>query len=880
VSASEGPRVDYVLPLADERAALAMAGGKGASLARLVRAGLPVPPGFHVTTAAYRQFVAENGLQARILQALEAVVPADTASLDRASQAIGDLFLAGRVPDAVAQAVSRAYAALPGEGPAVAVRSSATAEDLPDLSFAGQQETYLNICGGEAVLQAMQRCWASLWTARAIGYRAQHKIDSATVALAVVVQALVPADCAGILFTANPLNGRRDQAVINAAWGLGEAIVGGLVTPDTLVVDRGAGKVLSRETPAKALMTLRTETGTVEGPVPAALQRAAVLDDAAALELTRLGERIEALYGTPMDIEWARAGGQFAILQARPVTALPAPAADEPAPPLTWPLPDPKARYARSSILELLPDPMTPLFAGLGLQAINQGYVRLGEEIFHVKNVFGENMVIQINDYGYYSLRFSARQILIILARVLPAFSWVLRTAETRWKNHALPAYAAVVERWQTADLGQMPAQALLQGVREILYAAIDHYQSIQAGILPAAYLSETLLTQYYDRLVRKPGDPTALTFVLGFDSQPIRAEKSLYDLAQWSGQQPALAAFLSATPAKQIAAALAQETPTAPVPSGDWNGFRARFSAHLAQFGHGIYDLDFAKPVAADDPAPLLETMKHLMGGRTANPYVRQQEAAARRTAAVERIETRLKGLKLRWFRRLFDWAQRYAPLREDALADVGLGWPPLRKMLLELGDRLAAHEAVARRDDIFWLDEAELVALAAALDAGAPTLADQGPAVAERRARLQAEKRVTPPPVLPQRGRWVGMDLEKFAPAKTGQGAGNKIVGIGSSPGQVTATARVLRGPEDFSQMQQGDVLVAAITTPAWTPLFALASAVVTDIGGPLSHSSIVAREYAIPAVLGTGVATHRIQSGQRVMVDGSRGEVTLLP
>ena len=200
----------FILPLSDVSARLSQVGGKGASLARMAAAGLPVPAGFHVTTAAYRRFVTENGLQEQILSAVSAVAADQPATLEEASKQIAGLFAQSAMPDALAGAIRHAYAAL-GRG------------DLPELSFAGQQETYLNIHGEAMVLDAVKRCWASLWTARAIGYRARHGIAQEDVSLAVVVQELVPADAAGIMFTANPLTGTRDQVMINAAWGLGEA---------------------------------------------------------------------------------------------------------------------------------------------------------------------------------------------------------------------------------------------------------------------------------------------------------------------------------------------------------------------------------------------------------------------------------------------------------------------------------------------------------------------------------------------------------------------------------------------------------------------------------------------------------------------------------
>lgn len=302
----------YVLSLSDPQATLALAGGKGASLARLAAAGLPVPAGFHVTTTAYQQFVTENDLQSRIQAALQTADPSQPATLETASTQIRTLFAQAAASPAITDAIRSAYLSLPTSysllptpSLPVAVRSSATAEDLPDLSFAGQQETYLNVQGIESVLDAVQRCWASLWTARAIGYRMQHGIDQETVSLAVAVQQLVPAEAAGVMFTANPFTGRRDQVMISAAWGLGESVVGGTVTPDMLTLDKATGQVTTRDTADKQVMTERVAGGTAEQPTPENLRRAPVLDDAQAAELARLGVQIENLYGMPMDIEWA-----------------------------------------------------------------------------------------------------------------------------------------------------------------------------------------------------------------------------------------------------------------------------------------------------------------------------------------------------------------------------------------------------------------------------------------------------------------------------------------------------------------------------------------------------------------------------------------------
>ncbi|MCX6046419.1 MAG: PEP/pyruvate-binding domain-containing protein, partial [Chloroflexi bacterium] len=319
---SDQPSMPFILALADPTATLERVGGKGASLARLAAAGLPVPSGFHITTAAYQCFVAENNLQTRILAIVSEVNVDEPATLDNAAQQIGQLFATSELPAAIAAAICQAYAAL-GEGDLpVAVRSSATAEDLPDLSFAGQQETYLNRRGATMLLDAVKRCWASLWTARAIGYRARQQIAAAAVSLAVVVQTLVPADVAGILFTANPLTGARHQVLINAAWGLGEAIVGGQVTPDTVIIDKASGAIVEQQINSKDVMTVRTPSGTREEPTPTVQRMQAALTPEQATELARIGQKIEAFYQQPVDIEWAIYNDHIFILQARPITTL------------------------------------------------------------------------------------------------------------------------------------------------------------------------------------------------------------------------------------------------------------------------------------------------------------------------------------------------------------------------------------------------------------------------------------------------------------------------------------------------------------------------------------------------------------------------------
>lgn len=877
---SSEQRIPLVMTLDDAAATLEQVGGKGASLARLMAAGLPVPSGFHITTEAYRRFVAENGLQEQILAAVSMADTGQPATLDEASRQIGRLFANSVMPADIADAIRRAYAGLGGPDLPVAVRSSATAEDLPGMSFAGQQDSYLNMRGEEMVLDAVGRCWASLWTARAIGYRAHHGIAPQDVSLAVVVQTLVPADAAGIMFTANPITGSRDQLMINAAWGLGEAIVGGQVTPDTVVVDRASGKVAERQINAKEVMTVRTPEGTHEEPVPADLRNRAVLSPEEAAELARIGVRIEAMYGEPMDVEWARQDGRFHVVQARPITALPdAAVVAQPARAAEWRLPKPNGHYARGSVLELLPDPLSPLFATLGLPTWDRvlgSFARAGG----LGSFFPGQMLVTINGYGYYDLTYSrtaTARMLLALPRVVVLLPGLLRSSRPRWQ-HTRIRYGELVERWRKTELAGASAAQLLDGACEITDEAAQFYVSVQSGILPVAYMSEALFTLVYNRFLKRVGDPPALTFMLGYDSAPIQAEKSLYDMAQWVREQPELASALASMSGEQFTGAYREQAARATL-DGAWPKFWRLLADHLARFGHALYDLDFAKAVLADDPVPVLETLKFFVTGRAADPHWRQAAAEATREQATQAMLASLGGLRLRIFRRLLRTAQEFAPLRENALADVGLGWPVLRGMLLEVGLRLAAGNAVHEPRDSFWLTLSELRGAAIALDAGQPPV-DYRAVIAGRRATWESQRALTPPPALPIKGdiRFLGINIASMMPARIDQPTGNVLKGVAASPGRVTGSARVIHGPDEFGQMRQGDILVARITTPAWTPLFALAAGIVTDVGGPLSHSSIVAREYHIPAVLGTGMATEHLRSGQTVTVDGDAGTVTM--
>lgn len=549
---------------------------------------------------------------------------------------------------------------------------------------------------------------------------------------------------------------------------------------------------------------------------------------------------------------------------------------EPPAPPTKWKLP--KGAYAvmRNNIVELMADPLTPLFETLGLSAINTSLPRLMNESFGMRGIMPPEIIIVVNHYAYNNGSVSAKGMMRLLFSMRKIARMMFTGAVERWTENGRPLYFETVDKWNAKNWREFSSVELVESAKQLTESAIDAYGSLVSGVIPAALITEAVFTHVYSRLIKRRDDPSAPTYLLGYDSLPIRADKALYSLAEWVRQNPALAQCLELTPTSQLVAFCESGQAPGDVTPALWHDWRVRFHQYLRQYGYMLYDLDFVHPVPADDPSPVLDALKLYLSEQGTNPYTRQRESAERREQAVMAMQKRLTALRLKWFNKYLASAQKYAPLREDCLAEIGLAYPLVRQMLRELGNRFVQHNVIPNTDEIFWLTQDEVLQTATRLNAGrsVESLAEKIP---QRKAEYRAALSVRPPMMLPQM-KIFGFDLMSLKDKRGRRNRGDVIKGVAASPGVASGVARILHGPEDFGQMKPGDVLIAPITTPAWTPLFAMASAIVTDVGGPLSHGSIVAREYGIPAVLGTGVATRRIQDGQTITVDGGAGTVTL--
>ncbi len=898
-----------LLPLTSSAADLATVGGKGANLAKTARAGLPVPDGFLLPVAAYREFAAVNALDRVIDTALAGLDAASPAELDAASTRIRAAFALGELAPGLRAALAEQYSRM-GEPP-VAVRSSATAEDLPDMSFAGQQDTFLNVRGLDALCDAVVGCWSSLWTARAIGYRARNGVDQVGVALAVVVQRMVDAAAAGVLFTANPLNGRRTETAIDATLGLGEALVSGQVEPDHYVVDQQTHTVVHKTLGAKATVILGQDGGGTITRRQENRSRQAI-PDAVILELAALGVRVAALYGFPQDIEWAWDGAQVYLLQARPITSLyPTPAG----------MPE---------------SPLQVMFALAAVQGVFEPFTPLGQDALKLI-LSGARRVYGLNpDFGRQTTFLSAAERLYInvtpllrnrigrklmprLIRaidpgVAQAFGEVVedpRMAPSgpplrldplrRILRFVLPAAARIVRSWRDpraarqqftqeldAALAHAAARAVPTGDLWADYRRQVDLMLAGSGLMPELIIPKGVtavvagMAPFFGVLQRFAGEAAGARNQPELAQLPLTIARSLpynvtteMDLALWQAAQvirsdTATAQAFAAAPAAQLAAdyLVGRLPPVA----------QMAVAIFLHQYGmRGPGEIDIGRPRWREQPEPIMQVLQSYLAiddPATAPDAVFARGVAQADAAAQELLAAvgEMPGGPVK--ARLVRWAVgRYRSLgglREApkffAIRYMGI----VRQGLLQSGGKLVELGMLHTADDLFYLTIAELEEIAAQRGVGAGLRAR----IAERRAVYARElRRKQLPRVLLSDGTayYEGVRAE-------GEAGGDALVGDPVSPGVAEGIVHVVFSPHG-TQLTPGEILVCPGTDPAWTPLFLAAGGLVMEVGGMMTHGSVVAREYGIPAVVGVHEATRRLQSGQRVRVDGMRGLVILL-
>lgn len=880
---------------------LALVGGKALNLGKLVAADFPVPPGFCLTTAGYRMAATAelDALAARLDAAgLGGAAGLSDGDRNELAQRAREAVAAAPVPSDVEAAVRGAYAGM-GNAP-VAVRSSATAEDLPFASFAGQQDSFMDVVGANAVVEAVRRCWASLWTDRAVAYRTSNGISHREVGLAVVVQQMVDAGMAGVLFTANPVTGTRTQTVIDAAAGPGQAVVSGAVNPDHFVVDTASGRVLQQP----------------DGTAP-------TLTEAQLRELTSLGDAAQRLFGAPQDVEWViDAGGKAWLTQSRPITTL-------------YPLPDddpfggqagaeraagsasgPGSAagadtrvYLCGTLLQGLTRPITPMgLSVLGLMRGNKGpwkYVNPGLRMYVeltpiIRGKSGRKALVRM-------LPLADGRSAAVFPSLLedPRFT-VVRHARKKSDRKVTPGPAKTEAKGSegTQSLGMMagliPAmiRALLRPDGELRRARrfqdrlevqlklplpasaagrLQHAENVLGtdvinGLIQATLPGPSvgyLMLAAARRLLRGIAQPRELEAVLRGLPHNVTTimDLELWHLAVSLGRDPEARRVFSELRPDELAVRYQAGT----LPAAAQAGLRK----FLSKYGHrAVAEIDLGMPRWAEEPDHLLGMISNYL--RVEDPeqapdrqFARAADhAEARISELVERagkkgrLRGRLVALCLRRARQL-------CGLRELPKFYIVMALAEMHRQLTAVGAELAGTGTVAAAGDVFFLDFDELrVGLRGA---------DLKGIVASRRRLYDVElRRRRVPRLLLSDGTDVEAAMMAAASALPRTAAPDRLSGTPASAGTATGKVRVVMDPIG-AHLEPGEILVAPSTDPGWTPLFMTAGALVMEMGGVISHGAVVAREYGIPAVVGAADATLRLHDGQTVTVDGAAGTVT---
>jgi len=884
----------HIIPFTSSEATLETAGGKGANLVHLTRAGFDVPRGFIVSTTAYREFGNANGLDKTIQESIKDVKPDDVEALENASQKIRNSFSDGKMPADIANEIKGAY--VEHHQQPVAVRSSATAEDLPDLSFAGQQDTYLNIIGDEQLIEAVINCWSSLWTARAIGYRIRNRISHEEAFLAVVVQELVQSEVSGVLFTANPLTGALDESVIDATFGLGEALVSGQVEPDHYVVKLNLDSTFSvsnKTLGAKAVATRSKAGGGVESVEEKSETKQTLTDDQIK-QLAETGQRIQKEYGAPQDIEWAFADNKLYILQSRGITSL------FPVPQVSF---DPLIVWFSFAAVQGLIGPMTPLGRD-GIRHVIAGAgkmfgVTLKPDEVEVFDQAGERIWVRVSDLMHHPLGSrifkealglidpSAGQILQAFAedpRMQVGKGKIRFTTMRRLLRFGVPiAFRALrtMARPKAArarfdtEIETYLANAHLatgadrfESLANVVAFLRAHVGNVFAFLLPKfipvfgpGMAGLILLTRF-------SGDSNlALEVTRGLPNNvTTEMDLILWDTAQAIRADAEANARFTTSSAPELAHAYLNQT----LPATAQNVI----ASFLERYGmRGVGEIDFGQPRWREDPTPVMHTLQsYLQIDEAFAPDVLFAKGDQAAQKAVEQIIAEVRNqhggfIKARIARAAAKRLRLLMGSRESpkffAVRTMGIA----RNALLQVGQEFVDVGTINHADDLVFLKLDELEALSQ------NDARDWKAIIADRRAIYDHElRRRQIPRVLFSDGRAF---YEGFG---AGTDTGNVITGSPVSAGVAEGVVHVVHDPRG-AHLVPGEILVCPGTDPAWTPLFMAAGGLITEVGGMMTHGSVVAREYGIPAVVGVHEATIRLKDGQKIRVDGTQGKIMVL-
>lgn len=873
----------YILPFSKiNRHSLSFVGGKGANLGEIAQiAGIHVPAGFCISTQAYHEVVASSSELKVLLNELDRVAVKGLQATQRLAGQIRQQFEDFPFPGLLQQELEQAWQ-MTGQDYAYAIRSSATAEDLPYASFAGQQDTYLNIQGIANIEKHIRKCWASLFTDRAIVYRDQNGFEHNKVALAVVVQQMVFPEAAGILFTADPVNGNRKVVSIDASFGLGEALVSGKVSADLYKVRDN--RIIKKQIAVKKLAVYSVaEGGTVEREVPVELRTMPALPDEQILELAHIGKIIESHFGCPQDIEWCLDAGVIYVVQSRPITTL-------------YPLPviaeDNPRVFVSIGHQQMMTDPIKPLGISLFRKI---GYVsadiyeaggrlfsdisnalasRMGRKVapsFAKTDLLMSNAILEIANRrefirmiqpGEKKNSYYGQVKKLALPLILGTLESMIGTDDKQIDNLCLSAQvkAKQVENRLQECSGVERIEYISTNASEIMNWVLDEEM---IGPITAALLAFDLINRLSKRWL---GDSELVHELSKSPPGNITTEMGLElgDLADCIRQYPDIVAYLPEAQDSTLLSGLGQFSGGQTV--------REVFEAFLTRYGMRCPgEIDITRPRWRERPAQLIAAIlthiQNLEPGEHRRKFSEGKAAAeqAAVTLLVELEQTTGGVVKVNIMRHLIKIYRGLIGFREYPKYFLISLFGIYKQAILEEAAKLLEKNIITQVEDVYYLaiDELKEVIRTGSCDAQL---------IAERREQYKEYEKLTPPRVMTSEGEII---FGSYGQQDVPFGA---LVGLPVSAGLTEGRARVILRPEQ-ANLEKGDILIAPFTDPGWTPFFVSASALVTEVGGLMTHGAVIAREYGIPAVVGVQEATKRIRDGQRIRVNGTKGYIELL-
>lgn len=789
---------------------VSIVGGKGANLGEMFNAGLPVPNGFCITGNAFDEYMMRNRFEQQ---------PSIYSDKLRA------VIAAGQIWTELEQEITEYYAAL-GQNMRVAVRSSATAEDLPEASFAGQQETYLNVVGKEQLITAIKKCFASLYSARAVTYRKQTNFDAVKVSLAVVIQIMVESEISGVLFTADPVSQDTDGMMINASWGLGEAIVSGKVTPDIYIYSKKQRHIVDKKLGGKDICIGYATIGIEERKTPAEQKARFCLSDKQALEVFLMGRKVEQHYGTPQDIEWAISGGKLYLLQSRPVTTLNR--IHERPPELSA-----SQRAVLNNWIEHCPTPPYPLDVE-PCKIVDKAK----SQVFHELGVtIGGELTLDekgILSFSAGTLRISPR--IVKVPFLLRHFtSYTVNSSNT---NSIFCKIKKELDEKSAVDVSRLSVQSLVQQLKELIDLSEKiAYVRFRYNIFPSVAVSKLL----YPTLHRIDKNINEFDLLSDLPYKTWLLNVSLKKLSTYIHNHGELKKAI-----------MSQKIMDSSVIAGirnDYPDFSVKLQEFLNEFGwksNSSY-CAFSSVSWFEDMTLLFPLIKVLLQSD------KEDSKNSKYQAILAKIATCFSDKKAVKIRKKIEEIRGYHVNREESLYLIEMCYGLARRIAFELNLRFP--EIFEQPKDILFLTLSEIYDLPGGIQ-------DYKNRVAVRKENRYHNERL-----------WNSLSLGGKLDNR------NILTGVSGNRGVCRGQVNKILSLQEFDKMQPGDILVCRYTDPSWTPLFVLASAVVSDTGGPLSHSAIVAREYNIPAVLGCGNATDALHDGQEILVDGDKGTVQIV-